>query len=234
MYGLTDEELRILKPLNTPKKIQDFLEEIPINFEHEGDTCISPRRVLRENRAHCAEGAILAALALRLQGKKPLLVDMKAAKFDYDHILAVFREGKHWGAITKTNHAVLRYRDPVYKSVRELVMSYFHEYYEDKGRKALRSFSMPVDISIFDHRGWVTSEKNIWYIPDHVDKVKHYPILTRSQVATLRKPDPVEMIATGVVNWKKTRTGARNTIVESEDSVLDIDETGIRKFPKGK
>ncbi len=230
MYGLTEEELCILKPLNTPRKIQDFLEQIPINFEHEGDTCLSPREVLRQNRCHCIEGALVAALALRLNGHPPLLIDMKAASFDYDHVIAVFKENDHWGAITKTNHAVLRYRDPVYKTIRELVMSYFHEYYESNGRKALRSFSEPVDISIFDDRNWASAKGNLWYIASYIDKVKHYPIATRSQIAKLRKPDPLEMIATSVTNWRKTKTGAANNLEKAGKTLVNIDNSGTKVF----
>ena len=142
MFGFDEEEINLLGSLDTPKKIQDFLESIPINMEEDGvDTCLSPQRVLREQRAHCIEGALFAAMALRIHGHRPLVVDMTAARFDSDHVITVFREEGFWGSISKTNHGVLRYREPVYKSIRELVMSYFHEYFDNyTGRKSLRSY----------------------------------------------------------------------------------------------
>ena len=203
MYNLTEEEEKILKKLDTPRKIQDFLDKLEINFEEKGDTCMSPRRVLKEKKCHCIEGALVAALCLKLQGKKPLVVDMKVGNDDYEHVLAVFKENGKWGAISKTNHAVLRYREPVYASIRELVMSFFHEYFDDKGRKTLRSYSNPVDLSIFDNKAWEISEENLWYIHDYLDTVKHFPILNKSQIASLRKADKIEIKAGKLVEWKK-------------------------------
>jgi len=203
MLGLNKREIKILKGLNTPGKIQDFLNRIPINFEEKGDTCMSPRMVLKNRKAHCIEGAMLAAAALRVHGEKPLVVDMTATKKDFDHVICVFKKDGKWGAIGKTNHPVLRYREPVYKSIRELVMSFFHEYFDDDGKKNLRSYSAPVDLSRFDHFNWMASEEDIWYIPDYLEKIKHFPILTRSQIAGLRKADRVELDAGDIVEWKK-------------------------------
>lgn len=203
MNNLTKEEEKILRKLNTPGKIQDFLNKLPMNFEEKGETCMSPRRVLRERKAHCIEGAMLAALALRINGKAPLVVDMKANKDDFDHVIAVFKKDGKWGAISKTNHSVLRYREPVYNSVRELVMSYFHEYTDKKGRKTLRSFSVPVDLSIFDKKNWTTEEKDLWEIHDYLDKVKHFNILNRSQIAGLRRAEKIERVAGDIVEYKQ-------------------------------
>ncbi|MBI4138926.1 hypothetical protein HY479_02135 [Candidatus Uhrbacteria bacterium] len=214
MFGLTREEMTTLKKLNTPRKIQDFLENLPINFEPEGDTCLSPRRVLRERRAHCIEGAMLAALALRLQGERPLVLDLTSAPHDHDHVVAVFKQHGHWGAISKTNHAVLRYREPVYRTIRELVLSYFHEYTDNHGKKTLRSYALPVDLSRFDARGWMTSEEDVWYVPEYLCDVRHYPLLTRNQRATLRHADPLEQDAGSLTQWKKstTRAGGKKKI----------------------
>ena len=204
MFGFTEKEVKVFKQLNTPKKIQDFLNKIPANFEPEGDTVLSPRRVLQENRAHCMEGAMFAAAALRFQGYRPLVLDLTTVKDDYDHVVAVFKHQGHWGAISKTNHAVLRYREPVYKTIRELVMSYFHEYFTNHdGKKTLRSYSMPIDLSRFDKQGWMTSEEDVWYVPEHLGEVPHKPILNKSQIAMLRKADPVEVQAGMIVEWKK-------------------------------
>jgi hypothetical protein len=203
MFGLTPEETRVLKKLNSPRKIQDFLETIPINHEPEGDTCLSPRRVLREKRAHCIEGAMLAALALRLHGEKPLVLDLTAAPHDFDHVVCVFRQHHHWGAISKTNHAVLRYREPIYKTVRELVLSYFHEYTDEQGRKTLRSYSRPVDLSRFDDDEWMTSEENVWVVPNYLSEIPHTPLLSRAQISSLRKADAFEREVGSLVQWKK-------------------------------
>jgi hypothetical protein len=202
MYGLDSHEVRRLRPLRTPRAIQDFLDRIPMNFERGGETCLSPRRVLREWRAHCMEGAMLAALALRLIGHRPLVLDLKAIEEDDDHVVAVFQERGYWGAISKTNHGVLRYREPVYRSVRELAMSFFHEYFLDDGRKTLRWYSRPVDLSRFDEREWMTAEEGVWYIPEYVDAARHYPILTPSQIRTLRRADPIERKMGRIVEWK--------------------------------
>jgi len=132
-----------------------------------------------------------------------LIVDLESSKDDFDHVIAVFQHKGHWGAISKTNHAVLRYRDPIYNSVRELVMSYFHEYFDEKGRKTLRCYTEPVDLSRFDERGWMTAKENVWYIPEHLVEVPHLPLLTRSQIKLLKKPDLVEMKYGEIVEWKK-------------------------------
>jgi hypothetical protein len=204
MFGFTKEEVRVFKSLNTPKKIQDFLNTIPANFEPHGDTVLSPRMILKENRAHCMEGAMFAAAALRFHGHKPLVLDLTTVKDDHDHVVAVFKHKGHWGAISKTNHAVLRYREPIYKSIRELVMSYFHEYFTNHdGKKTLRSYSMPVDLSKFDQQGWMTSEQDVWYVPEYLFEVPHRPILNKSQIAMLRKADKIEIEAGKITEWKK-------------------------------
>jgi hypothetical protein len=203
--GLSWSEVRLFRRLNTPRKIQDFLETMPFNFEPNGDTCWSPRRVLRERRAHCIEGALLAAAILRFYGHRPLVLDLTAMKHDFDHVVAPFKQHGCWGAISKTNHAVLRYREPVYKTIRELVLSYFHEYFDRHGRKTLRSFSQPVDLSRFDNIDWMTSAEDVWEVPEYLCDVRHEPILTRSQIATLRRADRVERRAGDIVQWKKIR-----------------------------
>jgi hypothetical protein len=153
MFNLTKSELKILRKLNTPIKIQDFLDTLPINFEKRGDTQMSPRKVLREKKAHCIEGALLAAAALWIAGEEPLLMDLKAMPHDDDHVVALYKINGLWGAISKTNHATVRFRDPIYRTVRELALSYFHEYFLDKdskkakaGQKVLYSYSKPFNL----------------------------------------------------------------------------------------
>ena len=203
MFGLDKKELRILKKLNTPRKIQDFLDKMNKNFEKDGDTDYSPRVVLKKRICHCLEGAVLAALALRVNGYSPLLVDLKANKNDFDHVIAVFKKNGKWGAISKTNYAVLRYREPVYNSIRELAMSYFHEYFDRKGRKSLRSYSRPLNLKIFDKRGWMTTKEEIDYIPEYIDGIRHYQILNRQQINSLRRADKIEIEAGDLLEWKE-------------------------------
>src|SRR3989338_3035877 len=183
MLEFTEKELAILEKLDTPQKIQSFIDEIPINFEEDGkDSCMSPRMVLRKRKAHCIEAAFLAAAALNLHGFKPFVVDMKGTENDCDHVIAVFQDKKtgQWGAISKTNHPVLRYREPVYNDIRELVMSYFHEYSDSRGNKTLREYSMPIDLRVFG-KDWVTSSEDLWHIHDYLDRVKHFKILIKEQ-----------------------------------------------------
>lgn len=196
----TREQLVLLKKLDTPIKIQDFLETLSANFRN---TSHSPKKVLEQKKAHCFEGALLAAAILRFHGQPPLVVDLKVADGDDSHVIAVFKENGFWGAIGKTNHAVLRYRDPVYKSIRELVMSFFNEYFLENGKKTLRSYSEPINLSRFDKSKWMTSEKNLYFIVDFIDKVFHKKILNPKMISNLRKADPIERKILNSVQWKK-------------------------------
>lgn len=184
----------------TPEKIQDFLNTLPFNFETSGETCMSPLKVLRERKAHCLEGAMLAAALLWSSGEKPLLLDLKAHKKDLDHVVALFKHGNYWGAISKTNHAVLRFREPVYAGVRELAMSYFHEYFLPDGTKTLKSFSKPFDLSKFGFE-WLTTEKDLFNISRALDRSPHIAILPKG--LKLRKADEIEREAGEIVEWKK-------------------------------
>jgi hypothetical protein len=201
MFGLTKKEVDVLRRLNNPKKVQDFINKIPMNFDYKKDTCMSPRQVLKKNKCHCIEGALLAAVALRLQGRKPIIVDLEANDEDYDHVIAVFKEDGKFGCITKTNHGVLRYREPVYRDIRELVMSFFHEYTNGTGKKTLRGYSIPVNLERFDKFGWMTSDEDVWYIPDYLTKIKHFKILNIKQIHNLRKMDKIEIKIGKIKDW---------------------------------
>lgn len=206
LSGFSRSERLLFRRLDTAKKIQDFLNAMPINREPEGDTCLSPRSVLRERRAHCIEGAMLAAAIFRHHGQPPLIVDMEATRDDADHVIAVFRRQGHWGAVSKTNHPVLRYREPVYRTIRELIMSYFHEYTPVGGdRKTLRTYSRPVDLSRFDRIGWMTREGSVWEVPEYLCEIKHFPVANRSQIAGLRRLDPIEIASSNLEEWPKRR-----------------------------
>ncbi len=126
MFQPNSREFKILYRLDTPQKIQAFLDRLPMNHEEKGETCMSPLRVLEERKAHCIEAGFLAGVCLSLHGQKPLIVNLKVEEIDIDHIVTIFKQNGYYGAISKTNHVGLRYRDPIYRSVRELVMTYFH------------------------------------------------------------------------------------------------------------
>ncbi len=182
-------ERKILRRLTTPVRIQQFLDnEIRYNLEPSGDTCYSPRTVLSKGVAHCMEGAMLAALALRLLGHPPLLVDLEAER-DTDHVLAVYRANRYWGAVAKSDYSGLRSREPVYRNIRELVMSYFEHYFNPAGEKTLRAYSRPVNLQQFDRSDWMTSEDNVWVVPNYLCEIKHTPILTKTM---LRKVAPMD------------------------------------------
>ena len=174
-FNLSKEELHLLRRLSTPEKIQQYLEDLPYNKEREGETCRSPRRVVRYNTAHCFEGALFAAAALRVNGRPPLILDLEAVRDD-DHVIAVFRVNGCWGAIGKSNYAGLRFRSPVYRNLRELVISYFEHYYNLDGEKTLRAYSRPVNLARFDTMGWMTAEDDLWSIPEYLVEIKHTPI----------------------------------------------------------
>ncbi len=175
--SLSLDEQRLLKSLRNPEQIQRFLDdEVAYNKE---TTCRSPRRVLRDRVAHCAEGAFLAAAALSLQGFPPLIIDLEAVRDD-DHLLAVYRQNGCWGAIAKSNYAGLRFREPVYRTMRELVMSYVEHYFNLKREKSLRTFSRPVNLNRFDNIGWQTSEEDLWAICEYVCTIPHWRVLPPS------------------------------------------------------
>jgi transglutaminase superfamily protein len=182
-------ERKILRSLGSPARIQQFLDtEIRYNLEPSGDTCYSPQTVLRKGVAHCMEGAMLAAAALRILGHPPLLVDLEAVR-DTDHVLAVYRVNGCWGAVAKSDYSGLRSREPVYRNIRELVMSYFEHYFNPEGEKTLRAYSRPVNLRQFDTRGWMTSAEDVWVVPNYLCEIKHTPVLTR---AMLRRVAPMD------------------------------------------
>ena len=171
----------LMKPLDSPAKIQEFLDSIPYNTTKR---TLSPLLVMKERMAHCMDGGMFAAAALRRLGHPPLIVDLSAENDD-DHIIAVFREGKCWGAVAKSNTTVLRFREPVYRNLRELAMSYFDLYYNLNGKKSLRSYSRTIDLSRFDDRDWETTEEDLEFIGDYTYTVRHYPLITPTQAGKL-------------------------------------------------
>lgn len=205
---LNKKELAIFKKLNTPAKIQDFLDGVPFNFERdfeEGETYHSPREALKVGKAHCFEGAVFAAAALYFHGRKALLLDLKVSdlKKDADHTVTLFKENNLWGAISKTNHAVLRWRDPIYKTVRELTLSYFHEYFLDNGKKTLISYSAPFDIVKKFGVNWIIAQEDLDEIASTLDQSKHFPIYPASQKKFIREATPTERKAASLEEWRR-------------------------------
>lgn len=172
---------KLLQPLDSPFRIQEFLDSIPYNTT---ERTLSPLLVMKERMAHCMDGGLFAAAALRNLGFPPLIIDLTAENDD-DHIIAVFREGNCWGAIAKSNTTVLRFREPVYRSLRELTMSYFDLYYNLNSQKTLRSYSRTIDLSRFDDRNWETTAEDLEFIGDYTYTVRHYPLLTGKQITSL-------------------------------------------------
>lgn len=176
MYGLTRGETATLRRLNTPEKVQTYLDGLDYNLEPDGDTVRSPRRVMRDRTAHCAEGAFLAAAAFRVNGLPPLVVDLESVRDD-DHVLAVYRERGLWGAVAISKFAGLRYRSPVYRTIRELALSYFEHYYNWDGERTLRAYSRPLSLARFDRIGWMTAEEELWPVVEHLAEIAHTPIV---------------------------------------------------------
>lgn len=200
VIGLTKKEKSALRRLSSPERIQDFLSAMPINHERGGDTCYSARLALRHNRCHCIEGAFIAAAALLLHGEPALLLDFHA-RGDDDHVVALFRRGGAWGAISKSNSIWLRWRDPVYASPRELAMSYFHEYVKDD-RKTLRAISRPFDIGSYDPDCWLTAETDCWDMAHEIDRSPHMALVTPAQARMLKRRDRFEIKAGKLREYK--------------------------------
>ena len=184
----TPAERAVFRRLRSPELIQRFLDELAYNKEKGGATCRSPRRVMRDRTAHCMEGALFGAAALRMIGLPPLLLDLEAVRDD-DHVLAIFQTHGCWGAVAKSNYSGLRYREPVYRTLRELAMSYFEHYYNLRREKTLRTYSRPVNMRRFDRIGWMTAEEDVWTVPEYLFTIRHTPVMTPKVVSHLGRVD---------------------------------------------
>jgi len=202
--ALSPDLARVFSKLTTPQKIQDYLDALPVNFDMSGDL-LSSKRVVGEGRAQCIEGAMFAAASLSYHGAAPLLMDFQTSSFDEDHVVALFRRDNLWGAISKTNHAILRWRDPVYRTPRELAMSYFHEYYMHDGRKTMRTYSKPFDMRRYDPAFWVMSEKSLEQVAEDLDESPHFPIVPAKNMRMLRRASAIEIQLLDVVEWKRPK-----------------------------
>ena len=202
-FGLTRAEARFLKALSTPRRVLDYLDGLDYDFAGKG--CRSPRRVLRERQVQCMDGAIFAAAALRFQGRPPLIIDLEADN-DTDHVMALFRENGCWGAVGRSNYSGLRFREPIYRTLRELVLSLFEEYSNLRREKTLRRYSGPVSLARFDRRSWMTAEENLTYVPLYLVDVPHYRLLTRREARGLSTTDRRQYESTFVGREEKGRT----------------------------
>jgi hypothetical protein len=190
----TKEEIDFLKTLSDPDRIQSFLDNIEYNPNYE---CRSPRWVIRKRSAHCFEGALFSAAALSFIGFKPLIVDMKSFNDD-DHVIAVYKIDKHWGSVAKSNFTSLRSREPVYRSLRELIMSYFDFYFNSNGDKSLRSYSLPLDLNIYNSRHWATTDEDLEYIGDKLESIIHFPVIDKKMIENLKRASET-MIKAGLL-----------------------------------
>lgn len=206
--GLSSNEYHMLKRLSTPIVIQNFLDTVPANFEKDGDTHMSPRRVLREKKMHCIEGALFAAAALWIHGEPPMIMNL-SGRFggeDVDHVIALYKRGNRLGAISKTNHATIRFRDPAYRSPRELALSYFHEWFSNEtGIKSLNSYSKPLDLRRFG-TDWITAEKDLFNIADALDDQPQYELIPKGNWRYVRKADAMELKAGTLIEWEESVT----------------------------
>jgi len=184
---LSKSEYRILAHLTTPAKIQAFLDSLEYS---KGEIYRCPLRVHRERVAHCYDGALFAAAMLRRIGHPPLILEMLPNSRDDDHLLALFKKDLHWGAVGKSNFVGLRFREPVYRSVRELVMSYFEQFYNLEGEKTLRGYTVPLNLRPFDRYGWMIRDEPLYWIAEKLDRTRRVQVLTPKMVRGLSLLDP--------------------------------------------
>jgi hypothetical protein len=197
-------EHAVFKKISTPELVQDYLEALPQNFHFSrGETFRSPRRLLQKKSAYCFEGAVFAAASLAYHGREAYLMDIQTSDDDFDHVVALFKEKNLWGALSKTNNPVLRYRDAVYKNVRELAMSYFHEYFLENGKKTMLSYSRPFDLSKFKPEEWVTAAEPLDWLAEKLDDSPHFPVAPLSILKKARRATPIERKLLQMENWKE-------------------------------
>jgi hypothetical protein len=200
-FGFTQSELRQLRALKTPAGIQKFLDDLPYNLSF---TARSPKKVLHDRTASCLEGGIFGAAALRILGFPPLIFDLEAEQ-DTDHVVAIFKVGGHWGAVAKSNFAGCRYREPVYRTLRELAMSYFNIYFNLRFERTLRRYSRAVNLARFDRLNWMTTDKPVWFIAEHLCEIPHSRLLTPAMERNLTRLDPRSVKAEMTGHRRKMR-----------------------------
>jgi hypothetical protein len=226
-FGLTRGEARLLRSLSTPRKVLDYLDAL--DYDWAGKSCRSPRRVLRERTVQCMDGALFAAAALRSQGRPPLILDLEA-KNDTDHVMALFRDRGCWGAVGRSNYSGLRYREPIYRTLRELVLSLFEEYMNLRREKTLRRYSGPVHLGRFDRRGWMTAEEDLRYIPLYLVDVRHYRLLKPREARGLSTADRRQFESTLVGREEDARFFTLAIAPTKSDRKLPLLRRRARRF----
>ena len=184
--SLSRTEHKTISRLTTPSKIQNFLDETDYSIE-ETNRC--PLQVLRDRMANCFDGAVFAAAMLSRLGYPPLILDLLPNGRDDDHVVAVYKRDKHWGAVAKSNFAGLRFREPVYRTVRELVMSYFEQYYNVEREKTLRAYTRPLNLQVFDKYQWMARNETMERIEQRLSKMLPVRLLTRRMITVLSLVD---------------------------------------------
>jgi hypothetical protein len=202
---LTPAERRLFARLDSPQKIQTYIDRLPANFEPNGDTIMSPRRMMRHRVAHCAEGALFAAAVLMFHGEDAWLMDIRSLPSDHDHIVTLFKQRGLWGAISKTNHAILRWRDPIYRTPRELAMSFAHEYCLPGGKKSMLEFSKPFSLTRFAPERWLAADEELHWLMDKLDEAPHVPVAPPLALRARRRSSKIELKAQDAVEWKRPR-----------------------------
>ncbi|MEY2485093.1 MAG: hypothetical protein QOH39_741 [Verrucomicrobiota bacterium] len=185
-FDFTPSELRKLRSLKTPTGIQRYLDELPYNLKFDAR---SPKKVLQDQTASCLDGGIFAAAALRVLGFPPLVFDLEADR-DTDHVVAIYKVAGHWGAVAKSNFTGCRSREPVYRTLRELALSYFNIYFNLRFERTLRRYSQPVNLARFDPLNWMTTDKPIWFIAEYLCEIPHRSLLPRGVEKRLTRVDP--------------------------------------------
>jgi hypothetical protein len=216
-FDFSERETDVLSQLATPEKIQKHLDSIDYDLGKKGDFRRSPRAVMKDKKADCFEGALLAAAALRFHRYPPVIVDLAAVRDD-DHVLAVFKRFGRWGAVAKSKYTGLGYREPIYRSIRELALSYFEDYFNLAGEKTLRRYSGPVNLVMFDHAHWMTTEKSVLFIAEHLVKVRHMSLLTRAMIRNLGRVTRIQKEAGELAMG---RAGLLSKRVEGKGSIYD-------------
>ena len=184
--ALTRQEQQLMSSLNSPYKIQGFLDSVPYSTE---PVYRCPLQVLRDRLAHCFDGALFAAAALRRIGYPPLILDMIPNERDDDHLLALFKQQGYWGAVAKSNFVGLRFREPVFRTLRELVLSYFEQYYNVEREKTLRGYTIPLNLEVFDEYHWTTSDASLERIARRTDEIRRFSLLTAKMASALSPVD---------------------------------------------
>jgi hypothetical protein len=183
---LTSSERSLLDGLDSPIKIQTFLNTIPYSDDN---FYRCPLRVLRERKAHCFDGALFAAMAIRRAGRPPLILELIPNTRDDDHILALFKQYGHWGAVAQSNFTGLRYREPVYRSLRELVMSYFEDFFNAAGERTLVGYRGPINLKVFDPLDWMSNDAGLEMLSDGMDRYRVRPVISSEMAAGLSLAD---------------------------------------------